>query len=132
MVKTRTVTVDGQPGPWPKDVSLDTHGEVTEGLVVRSISGEIEGRTTGARRPCISHGCPGWFITVSWETGQLLHICSEGWRYDPATNEIGVVAGGELSARYVSPRPLGTPPRPREEWPDPATLAGKGWRVSPR
>lgn len=26
---------------------------------VRSLSGEIDGRTTGNRRPCTSQGCPG-------------------------------------------------------------------------
>jgi hypothetical protein len=61
-----------------------------------------------------------------------MHICSEGWVYDPATQEVRVTGGGEISARYVSPKPLGTPPRPREEWPDPDTLTGKGWRVRPK
>ena len=125
------MTIAGQPGPWPEGFPVHTDGKIAEGLVVLSISGEIEGRTTGARRPCISHGWPGWFITVSWETGQLMHICSEGWRYDPAKNEVRVVAGGELSARVVSPRPLGTPPRPNDEWPSPSALTGKGWRITP-
>jgi hypothetical protein len=61
-----------------------------------------------------------------------MHICSEGWVYDPATQEVRVTGGGEISARYVSPTPLGTQPRPREEWPDPDTLTGKGWRVRPK
>lgn len=122
---------------WPADFPLDASGRVAEGLVaeglvVRSISGDIEGRTTGSRRRCTSAGCPGWFITVKWETGQLMHICSEGWVYDAATGEVRVVAGGEISARYISPKPAGTPPKPRDEWPDPASLTGKGWRVRPK
>ena len=41
------MTVDGQPGPWPEDFPVLGESEVAEGLVVRSLSGEIEGRTTG-------------------------------------------------------------------------------------
>ncbi len=119
-------------GSWPMDFPVAETGQVQEGLVVRSRSGEVEGRTTGARRRCASRTCPGWFITVSWETGQMMHICSEGWKYDPALNEVRVVGGGEISARVVSPAPYGTPPRPRAEWPDPVTLTGRGWRVNPK
>ncbi len=126
------MTIDGLPGPWPDDFPVRLDGTVAEGLTVRSQTGEIEGRATGARRPCISKGCPGWFITVSWETGQIMHICSEGWRYDPASGEVRVTGGGEISARFVSPKPLGTPPRPRDDWPDPAKLTGKGWRIAPK
>ena len=118
-------------GPWPTEFPLTSDGHVTEGLVVRSLSGEIEGRTTGSHRPCVTKSCPGWFITVVWESGQIMHICSEGWRYDPASNSVRVVAGGEISARYVSPKPLGVPPLPRDEWPTRAELAHrKGWRTS--
>lgn len=102
------MTIDGQPGPWPEEFPVLPDGTVRECLVVRSQSGTIEGRTTNARRPCISKGCPGWFLTVSWETGPLMHICPEGWRYDPASQEVRVAGGGELSARFVSPKPLGT------------------------
>lgn len=118
------------PGSWPSELPFDDSGKVEEGLVVRSLSGEIEGRTTGARLRCSSFGCPGWFIGVTWETGQTMRICSQGWRYDPASRTVRVTGGGEISARFVSPPPLGTPPAPRAEWPDRAQLARrKGWRV---
>src|SRR4051794_5225525 len=97
-------------GPWPAEFPTTGSGEVAEGLVVRSLSGDIEGRTIGSRRPCTSHKCPGWFIGVRWETGQLMFICSEGWAYDAEAATVRVTAGGEISARYVSPKPLGTPP----------------------
>jgi hypothetical protein len=117
-------------GPWPREFPAHADGSVAEGLVVLSLSGRIEGRTTGARLPCSSRSCPGWFIGVRWETGQLMRICSEGWAYDPATRTVRIHAGGEVSARYVSPPPLGTPSAPREDWPTRAELARwKGWRV---
>jgi hypothetical protein len=110
---------------------VDNLGRIEEGLTVRSLSGAIEGRTTGARRPCLSNSCAGWFITVRWETGQLMHICSEGWRYDPTTRIVQVTGGGEISARYVSPKPLGQPPLPRHQWPAKQALAkGLGWRLN--
>ena len=100
--------------------------------MVRSISGRIEGRTTGARLRCSSTGCPGWFIGVSWETGQRLRPCSQGWRYDSASRTVRVTGGGEISARVVSPAPLGVGPLPRQAWPARASLLrGKGWRVTP-
>lgn len=105
------------PGLWPASFPLLANDKVREGLIVRSLSGAIEGRTTGARRPCLSLKCPGWFVTVRWESGQLMHICSKGWAYDPESESIRVVRGGEISARFVSPAPTGTPPSPREEWP---------------
>ena len=117
---------------WPSDFPVTAEGGVREGLVVWSLSGDIEGRTTGSRLPCRSHQCNGWFIGVRWETGQLLYICSKGWRYDARTHAVRVVAGGEISARFVSPPPLGEPPLPRQEWPPRTTLTGKGWRVDPR
>jgi len=79
------MTVDGVAGPWPLEFPAIADDRVAEGLTVWSLSGDIEGRTTGNRRPCITLGCSGWFIGVRWETGQLLHICSEGWAYDPDT-----------------------------------------------
>ena len=97
-----------------------------------SQSGGIEGRTTGARLRCTSIGCPGWFIGVSWETGQRMRPCSEGWTYDPETKAIRITGGGEISARFVAPKPLGTPPLPRDLWPPRSSLAsGKGWRIRP-
>jgi hypothetical protein len=61
-----------------------------------------------------------------------MHICSEGWEFDPAANEVRITGGGEISARFVSPPPEGTPPLPRSEWPDPSELTGLGWRVNPK
>jgi hypothetical protein len=118
-------------GPWPAQFPLTADGRVEEGLPVWSISGRIEGRTTGARLPCSSIGCPGWFIGVIWETGQVMRICSEGWDYSPQDRSVRVNGGGEISARFVSPKPLGTPPLPATEWPKRSELARRrGWRVS--
>jgi hypothetical protein len=118
-------------GSWPAEMPVSADGRVEEGLVVWSQSGTIEGRTTGSRRRCSSTGCPGWFIGVSWETGQRFFPCSQGWRYDPADRSVRIVGGGEISARVVSPPPLGTPPLPRGQWPPRELLAnGAGWRVS--
>lgn len=99
--------------------------------MVWSQSGLIEGRTTGARLRCYSTGCPGWFIGVSWETGQRMRLCSEGWAYDPGSRTIRITGGGEISARFVSPAPLGVDPKPKAEWPSRTSLSrGKGWRVT--
>jgi hypothetical protein len=117
-------------GSWPEEMPVSAEGRVEEGLVVWSRSGTIEGRTTGSRRRCSSTGCPGWFIGVSWETGQRFFPCSQGWRYDPADKSVRITGGGEISARVISPPPLGTPPLPREQWPSRELLAnGTGWRV---
>jgi hypothetical protein len=113
---------------WPPDFPLREDGSVSEGIVVYSRSGAIEGRTTGSRRRCISTGCPGWFIGVRWETGQLLYPCSQGWRYFPDEQVVRIIDGGEISARFVSPEPLGPPPLPREQWPPRSELTGRGWR----
>ena len=119
-------------GDWPTTFPIEPSGGVAEGLVVRSVSGAIEGRTTGSRRRCSSTNCPGWFIGVLWESGQQTYLCSEGWRYDPASRTVRVVDGGEISARFVSPAPLGIEPLPRTEWPARAALAHrKGWRIPP-
>jgi hypothetical protein len=114
---------------WPDGFRVTAEGGVEEGLVVRSRSGTIEGRTTGSRRPCLSIGCPGWFIGVRWETGQMMYPCSEGWTYDPRARLVRITGGGEISARVVSPRPLGVPPLPPEQWPPRESLTGKGWRM---
>jgi hypothetical protein len=106
---------------------------VEEGIRVLSLSGDIQGRTTGSCRPCSSTGCPGWFIGVRWETGQLMFICSQGWRWDAHSRHVRVTAGGEISARYISPAPLGTPPWPAEQWWDRERLARvAGWRTQRR
>lgn len=121
---------DTTPRSWPPEFEARPDGRVDEGLTVWSLSGEIEGRTTGARIPCKSTGCPGWLIGVRWESGQYLQICSEGWRFDPSRREVRVTGGGEISARFVSPAPLGTPPNPRVDWPARDTLRRYlGWRV---
>ena len=119
------------PGSWPQEMPFGADGRVEEGPVVWSLSGNIEGRSTGSRRRCSSIGCPGWFIGVSWETGQRFFPCSQGWRHDPVTKTVRITGGGEISARFVSPAPLGTPPLPREQWPPRDSLAhGRGWRVN--
>lgn len=107
-----TLTRDG----WPTMLSVGPGGGISVGLTFRSLNGTLEGRTTGGRRRCPANSCPGWLVGVLWESGQTLHICSEGWHYDPKDKELRVVGGGEISARFVSPPPLGTPPLPREQW----------------
>lgn len=117
-------------GSWPTEMPVGSDGRVEEGLVVWSRSGTIEGRTTGARLRCLSIGCPGWFIGVSWETGQRFRPCSQGWQYDPATKIVRITGGGEISARFVAPAPLGTPPLLRQQWPTRESLThGMGWRI---
>ena len=129
--RSRAQTHRASPGHWPEDFPLDAEGKVEEGLVVRSRSGTIEGRMTGARQRCTSVGCPGWFVAITWETGQTLKACSEGWHYDPKTKETRITGGGEISGRVISPAPLGVDPLPKEEWPPRATLAKrKGWRTT--
>src|SRR3954469_24517256 len=115
---------------WPDDFPVTPDGKVEEGLVVLSRSGAIEGRTTGARLRCSSTNCPGWFIGVSWETGQRMRLCSQGWEYAPETKTVRITGGGEISARFVSPAPLGPDPTPRASWPTRESLSHcKGWRV---
>ena len=75
---------------WPSTFPYEADGSVREGTRVFSRSGEIEGRTTGSRRRCISNGCPGWFIGVQRETGQLMHVCSEGWAYSPSDDTVAI------------------------------------------
>ena len=114
---------------WPSRLFVTDDSEIDEGIHVRSLNRELEGRTTGSRRPCAAHGCPGWFVGVLWESGQQMYICSEGWHYNPTTREIEVIGGGEISARFISPKPLGTPPLPRTEWPSrEELLKRRGWR----
>ena len=117
---------------WPKMLPYSSDKQIEEGIPLFSVSGNIEGRATGSRRKCASTKCPGWFIGVLWESGQQMYICSEGWHYDSENNRIDVIGGGEISARFISPKPLGVLPLPRHEWPDREALARrKGWRVSP-
>jgi len=119
------------PGLWPEDFPLEPDGKVTEGLVVFSKSGAIEGRMTGGRQRCNSISCPGWFVAITWESGQAMKVCSQGFHYDPKTKVTRITGGGEISGRFVSPPPLGVDPLPKEEWPARATLTKrKGWRIS--
>ena len=117
---------------WPRMLPYSSEKQIKEGIPLFSVSGNVEGRATGSRRKCISGKCPGWFIGVLWESGQQMYICSEGWHYDYKNNRIVVIGGGEISARVISPKPLGVSPLPRDEWPDRDALARrKGWRVRP-
>ena len=117
---------------WPKMLPYSSDKQIEEGIPLFSVSGNINGRATGSRRKCASNKCPGWFIGVLWESGQQMYICSEGWHYDLENDRIDVIGGGEISARFVSPKPLGVPPLPRDVWPDRESLVRrKGWRVSP-
>lgn len=123
------LTQDG----WPSHFPLVESGRVRTGIVVRSLDGRIEGRTTGGRRSCPSKRCNGWLVGVHWQTGQQLHICSEGWHYDPSTDELHVIGGGNISARFVSPKPFGVAPRPRREWPSRSELMKtKAWSAANR
>ena len=115
-------------GGWPVALAVLDDARITEGLTVRSLSGWIEGRTTGSRFPCPSNTCDGWLVGVVWEDGQERRICTMGWHYDPDVRELRIVGGGEVSARFVTPAPLGPPPRPREEWPTREELSTRaGW-----
>ena len=115
---------------WPKSFDVLDHGKVEEGLTVLSLSGVVEGRTTGNRRKCLVTECPGWFIEVIWETGQRMWPCSEGWHFDSDSKTVSIIGGGEISARFITPKPLGTNPAPRNTWPTRSELARKrGWRV---
>ena len=115
---------------WPKWFPVHTNGKVEEGLTVLSLSGVVEGRTTGNRRKCLVTECPGWFIEVIWETGQRMWPCSEGWHFDSDSKTVSIIGGGEISARFITPKPLGTNPAPRNTWPTRSELARKrGWRV---
>jgi hypothetical protein len=118
---------------WPHDFEVTSSGCVEVGLRVSSRSGKISGRTTGGRMKCSSNGCPGWFIGVRWETGQMMFPCSEGWKYEAATGSIAITGGGEISARVVSPEPLGIDPLPPEQWPSRVSLTRlTGWRSEDR
>ena len=129
--RSRAQAHKASPGRWPEELPIDGDGKVEEGLIVWSKSGEIEGRTTGARSRCTSIDCPGWFIAVTWESGQALKPCSQGWKYDPATKTIRITGGGEISGRFVSPPPLGVDPLPKESWPARSALSKrKGWRIA--
>ena len=118
---------------WPRD--LPRSGEGTDpGIPVWSLpvevvgfSGLVEGRTTGGCVACQASSCGGWQIGVRWETGQLMHLCSRGWTYDPATRSIRITAGTGLSTTTATDRPnTRKPPPPRSEWPS-RSLLGDSW-----
>ena len=116
---------------WPKNFSLLAPNKVREGIEVKSLTGTIIGGTTGNRKKCVANKCPGWFVEIIWETGQTFWPCSEGWHYDSESDCISIIGGGEISARFVTPKPLGRQPSPREEWPSKKELNKmRGWRVS--
>ena len=60
---------------WPSRLFVSDESSIDEGIPVRSLNQKLEGRTTGSRRPCAAHGCPGWFVGVLWESGQQMYIC---------------------------------------------------------
>ena len=119
-------------GPWPVNFPLLPDGKIEEGLVVLSRDGLVEGRSTGSRQPCRSTTCEGWFIGVNWESGQMMFPCSKGWAYDPATREVRITEGGNISARVNSVDTTDIPALPLDEWPKRSALHGRlGWRVGP-
>src|SRR3546814_17113568 len=103
--KGRAAAHKASPGRWPADMPLTEDGKVEEGLVVLSRSGEIEGRTTGARSRSPSIGCPGCFVAVTWETGQALPPCTSGWTYDPTTQPLRLTDGGQPPPPPIPPPP---------------------------
>lgn len=107
---------------WPRFFPTVSPNKIAVGLTVRSLGNHFEGRTTSGRRQCPAKTCPGWLIGVLWESGQQMHICSEGWHYDSDSREIRVIGGGEISARFVSPKPLGRQILPNDQWIDRAEL----------
>jgi hypothetical protein len=118
---------------WPKAFPILDEQHVAKGLVVRSRTNKFEGRTTGGRQKCQLTSCPGWSIGVLWETGQQMHICSEGWHFEPSTDEIHVIGGGDVSARYISPKPWGKPPLLKNLWPSKDDLnATAAWKILPK
>lgn len=113
---------------WPVALAVDGEDRVPVGIAVRSLSGDIEGRTTGGRRRCAATNCTGWDVSVSWETGQDTRICSAGWHYDPAACELRIVGGGEITARVATDPSALVLPRPRASWPQrEVLLANPAW-----
>jgi hypothetical protein len=59
-----------------------------------------------------------------------MSICSEGWKFDSVTGEIRVVGGGEIAARFVSPKPFVVDSLPKGQQPSRDALkSGKGLRT---
>lgn len=107
------LTVDG----WPVALAVDDDGRIPVGMVVRSLSSTIEGRTTGGRRRCPAAHCNGWDVSVAWESGQDSRICTEGWHFDPVSRELRIVGGGEITARVSNDPSTDVLPLPRAKWP---------------
>ena len=131
--RSRAQAHKASPGRWPEDFPLDEAGKVEEGLVVLSKSGELEGRTTGARQRCTSIDCPGWFIAVTWETRSGAEALLAGLEVRPGHQD------HPHHRRRRDLRPLRGPAArsastrcPKEEWPARAALSKrKGWRINP-
>ena len=102
---------------WPIALAVDDDGRIPIGMVVRSLSSAIEGRTTGGRRRCPAAHCGGWDVSVAWETGQGTRICTEGWHFDPVSRELRIVGGGEITARVAVDHVTDVLPLPRAKWP---------------
>lgn len=102
---------------WPVTLSVGDDGSLATGMVVRSLNGLVEGRTTGGRRRCPAPYCGGWDVSVSWESGQDIRICSEGWHFDPVSRELRIVGGGEITARTAGNPTPDVRPLPRDAWP---------------
>lgn len=102
---------------WPVALAVDDDGRIPIGMVVRSLSSAIEGRTTGGRRRCPAAHCGGWDVSVAWETGQGTRICTEGWHFDPVSRELRIVGGGEITARVAVDHVTDVLPLPRAKWP---------------
>lgn len=102
---------------WPLALAVGDDGRIAVGMVVRSLSSAIEGRTTGGRRRCPNAHCGGWDVSVAWESGQDTRICTEGWHFDPVSRELRIVGGGEITARVSVDPSTDVAPLPRAKWP---------------
>ena len=128
-----TLSLVSVQDPWPPGLPRTESG--TDPCIpvwslpveVDGFSGLVEGRTTGGCQQCRARSCGGWQIRVVWETGQVMHLCSRGWTYDPATRSIRITAGTGLSTTTATDRPnTRKPPPPRSEWPS-RSLLGDSW-----
>jgi hypothetical protein len=49
------------------------------------------------------------------------------------STHIQIVAGGEISARFISPKPFGTPPLPKSQWIKRSELLKRSsWKLNQR
>ena len=115
-------------------IGLTKHPEVPENIPVLSRNGAIRGRSLGRGQLCAAGGCietygPRWQLGVEWETGQTTIICDVGWeRRELPVDHIRITAGGEITARFVTPRDPG-PDRNRlpKGWLDSVPWTELGW-----